>query len=85
MGAGRQDYLMPLLPRLPMAVLLVAGELDAKYTELGRSMAAVLPAAEVEIVAGAGHSVHLEQPQAFGRVTSRFLQRHLTKKEVAPE
>ena len=42
--------------------------------EYGRSYAAAIPAARFETIEGAGHFPHLEQPQAFARAVSSFIQ-----------
>ena len=73
MGAGRQEPLWERLPDLAMPTLILVGELDRKYCELGRQMAAQLPNARLEVVPGAGHTVHLEQPDHFGDAVLSFL------------
>ncbi len=45
-------------------VLVLVGEHDAKFTALGRRLVDGLSSAELVVVPGAGHSVHLEQPDA---------------------
>jgi 2-succinyl-6-hydroxy-2,4-cyclohexadiene-1-carboxylate synthase len=45
-----------------MPVSLIAGERDAKFTDLALRMSAAIAGAEVSIVPGAGHAVHLERP-----------------------
>jgi len=62
-GTGSQQPLWGSLHRLTMPVLIVTGELDEKFTALGRRLAeAVGPAARHEVVAGAGHAPHLQRP-----------------------
>jgi pimeloyl-ACP methyl ester carboxylesterase len=48
-----------------MPVTLVAGEQDAKFREVAERMAEAIPAAELVVVEGAGHAVHLERPEAL--------------------
>lgn len=73
MGAGAQSSLWPRLHELTMPALLIAGEDDAKYSGMARAMASRMPAATVRIVAGAGHAVHLERPDAFSDHVKEFL------------
>lgn len=47
-----------------MPVSLLAGERDTKFTALAQEMARRIPRASVTVVAGAGHAVHLERPEA---------------------
>src|SRR5829696_2698723 len=74
LGTGAQEQLWDRLGGLRPPVLLVAGELDPKFTDLARRMAAAIgPAARVAIVPGAGHAVHLERPAATAALIEEFL------------
>lgn len=73
MGTGVQEPLWDRLQEVRVPVLLLAGELDARYAALAARMADALPRARVEIVPGAGHAVHLEQPELFTRHVLAFL------------
>lgn len=73
MGAGRQSSLWARLPRVGMPVLLVSGEIDIKYVAINERMAGLLPDARHIVVAGAGHTVHLERRQAFAQLVVGFL------------
>ena len=64
-GTGAQVPLWDRLGELTMPVLLVAGELDRKFTAIAGEMAAAIPDSTLTIVAGAGHVVHLERPDEF--------------------
>ncbi|MGZ3713863.1 MAG: alpha/beta fold hydrolase, partial [Ktedonobacterales bacterium] len=71
-GAGAQPPLYERLSELAIPVLLIAGELDAKYWAIARDMAVSMSHAEVRIVAGAGHTVHLERPDQFDALVLEF-------------
>jgi pimeloyl-ACP methyl ester carboxylesterase len=47
-----------------MPVTLIAGERDAKFREIAERMAGAITDSRVEVVAGAGHAVQLERPDA---------------------
>ncbi|HLG64663.1 MAG TPA: 2-succinyl-6-hydroxy-2,4-cyclohexadiene-1-carboxylate synthase [Ktedonosporobacter sp.] len=64
-GTGEQPALHHRLPELTIPVLLLAGELDAKFCAIARQMAQALPHAQLSIVPEAGHTIHLERPAAF--------------------
>jgi 2-succinyl-6-hydroxy-2,4-cyclohexadiene-1-carboxylate synthase len=65
-GTGTQDPLWDRLAELAMPVLVVSGADDPKFTALAERLAAGIgPNAELVVVAGAGHTVHLEQPERF--------------------
>jgi 2-succinyl-6-hydroxy-2,4-cyclohexadiene-1-carboxylate synthase len=72
MGAGRPRSLWDDLPNLGIPTQIVVGALDAKYCEQGRRMAGLLPKARLAIVPGAGHTVHLEQPDRFRDIALEF-------------
>jgi 2-succinyl-6-hydroxy-2,4-cyclohexadiene-1-carboxylate synthase len=82
MGAGRQPWLLPRLSGFEQPVLLIAGDLDSKYSELMSRMAAALPNVETRVVPAAGHAVHLEDPGAFAAAVLPFLNRHAVAKEA---
>jgi pimeloyl-ACP methyl ester carboxylesterase len=65
-GTGTQEPLWELLGAIDVPVLVVAGEHDAKFSALGRHLVdAIGPNAELAVIAGAGHTAHLEQPDPF--------------------
>lgn len=71
LGLGAMPDLWPALASIRAPVDLVAGALDPTYVELAGRMAARLPRAEVTAVAGAGHNVLLERPDALRQLLSR--------------
>jgi len=71
-GTGVQPSLYARLPVLHIPVLLIAGELDTKFTVIARSMAQALPQSRLRIVPGAGHAVHLERPEEFDFFVGEF-------------
>jgi 2-succinyl-6-hydroxy-2,4-cyclohexadiene-1-carboxylate synthase len=73
-GTGVQPALHSRLPTLDTPVLLIAGDLDKKFCEIARQMAQLLPHAQLRIVAGAGHTVHLEQPATFVDLVHGFFE-----------
>ncbi len=73
MGTGVQPSLWKKLPDLTMPVLLIAGQLDAKFIRTNRAMAPRIPHAETCFVPGAGHNVHLEKPDIFREQVRSFV------------
>lgn len=71
-GTGVQPSLYARLPTLHTPVLLIAGELDTKFTTIARRMAKALPQSQLCIVPGAGHTVHLEKPEEFDSLVGEF-------------
>jgi 2-succinyl-6-hydroxy-2,4-cyclohexadiene-1-carboxylate synthase len=72
LGQGRQPSNWARLPELQMPVLLVVGELDTKYVEIAQQMADAIPRSRVEVVPGAGHACHLEQPETLAHLLSSW-------------
>ena len=70
LGTGTMPTLWDRLPELAIPVLLVVGERDAKFRAIAERMAGSIPSARVEVVAGAGHAVALEQPAAVAELIS---------------
>ncbi|WP_188206558.1 2-succinyl-6-hydroxy-2,4-cyclohexadiene-1-carboxylate synthase [Alkalibacillus aidingensis] len=73
MGTGIQPSLWGELTNIDTPSLLITGELDQKFTNLNQKMCKLLPNAGHQIVSGAGHAVHLENPEIFGKIVLSFL------------
>ena len=67
LGQGAQPFFGGRLGAISGRALLLAGALDPKYQAIARSMASAIPDAELQVIADAGHNVHLERPEAFLR------------------
>lgn len=76
MGTGRQPSLWPHLPAVQLPGLLLAGQEDAKFVGIAQQMVAQLPQAQLVIVPEAGHTIHLEQPEGYGRIVRDWLAAH---------
>ncbi|MCA9957800.1 MAG: 2-succinyl-6-hydroxy-2,4-cyclohexadiene-1-carboxylate synthase [Anaerolineales bacterium] len=74
MGTGAQPSLWPFLADLSLPVLLLVGELDEKFVSINRRMHNLLLNSQLEIVAGAGHTVHEERPYRFQQHIHNFLE-----------
>lgn len=72
MGSGAQPPLWDALGKLRVPVLLLSGELDAKFRAIASAMAARIPEARTGIVAGCGHAAHLEDPDGWLAAFRRF-------------
>jgi 2-succinyl-6-hydroxy-2,4-cyclohexadiene-1-carboxylate synthase len=74
LGTGAQEPLWDRLGELRMPVLLLSGDLDRKFGDIGRRMATLIgPNARQVGVADAGHAVHLEQPERTAALVAAFL------------
>ena len=77
-GTGAQDNLWDRLCELTMPVLVMAGEHDAQFTDIGHRMVENIgPNAAFATVPNAGHAAHLEQPSAFLAVVREWLEKPL--------
>jgi 2-succinyl-6-hydroxy-2,4-cyclohexadiene-1-carboxylate synthase len=72
LGQGTQPSNWGRLPDLRMPVLLVVGERDTKYVGIAREVAGAVPHARLEVIAGAGHACHLEQPEVTAHLLSSW-------------
>jgi 3-oxoadipate enol-lactonase len=76
-GTHEEHLQPPALVRLSevhVPTLVIAGDLDLpEKLELTTQLAASIPGARQEIIAGAAHMVSMEQPQEFNRVVLDFL------------
>ncbi|WDM03069.1 2-succinyl-6-hydroxy-2,4-cyclohexadiene-1-carboxylate synthase [Alicyclobacillus cycloheptanicus] len=73
-GTGAQPSWWGRLDAISAPVLLLTGALDTKFCAIARDMAANIPSALHITVDGAGHTVHLEQPEAYIEQVRQFFQ-----------
>ncbi len=74
-GTGTQTPLWDRLRELTIPTVVITGELDTKFTSLGRRLTSALPNAVHEELADAGHACHLERPSAFVHALRRGQER----------
>jgi 2-succinyl-6-hydroxy-2,4-cyclohexadiene-1-carboxylate synthase len=85
LGTGALPSLWERLRELRMPTSVIVGERDEKFEAIGREMALRIPTAErFLVVAGAGHAVHLEQPDAVVAELERPLLGHGPKRGIGP-
>jgi 2-succinyl-6-hydroxy-2,4-cyclohexadiene-1-carboxylate synthase len=72
-GQGAMPDLWPSLPDLDVPVLVLSGERDPTYREIAGRLCAALPRARAVVIPAAGHTPHLEQPDAWRAAVSAFL------------
>jgi len=78
MGTGAQPSLWERMPLLDIPTAVLAGGRDAKYVRIAQQMAAAGPSFTAHIVAGAGHVLLDEAPDAV----SSHLARQLSERPV---
>ncbi len=73
MGSGVQPSLWDQLANFTNPTLLLTGALDQKFCEIAQQMATRLPMVTHLTIPHAGHTIHLEQPDAWAAAVSAFL------------
>lgn len=74
-GQGAVPPVWGRLPEIACPALAVAGEADDAYVAAAHRMADLLGDGRVRLVPGTGHAPQLEDPAAFTRVLTGFLER----------
>lgn len=74
LGTGTLPSLWDRLEDIATPTLLIVGELDPKFVEIGHRMAAAMPDARLTVVPDAGHTVHLERPGMWLERVTEFLE-----------
>ena len=72
-GTGAQRPVWDALRGVTIPVLVMAGDRDAKFTEIGHRLAATIPGATFAAIPGAGHAAHAEQPDATADLITSWL------------
>ncbi|SHG48488.1 2-succinyl-6-hydroxy-2,4-cyclohexadiene-1-carboxylate synthase [Ornithinibacillus halophilus] len=73
MGTGSQPSWWDKLSNLSTKVLLLAGDLDTKFVTINTRMNRELPNSELRTVKKAGHAIHVEQSEMFGKIVTEFI------------
>ena len=72
-GTGAQPSIWHRLPELRMPVLVLAGEYDKKFREIGERLASELPNGAFTVVSDSGHSTPAEQPEQTATIVADWL------------
>lgn len=72
-GTGNQPSFWHRLDQIEIPVLVIAGDVDVKFTEIGTRMAERLPRGSFASIAGSGHAAHIEQPELVTAVIGDWL------------
>ncbi|MEM9747703.1 MAG: alpha/beta fold hydrolase [Actinomycetota bacterium] len=72
-GTGTQEPLWDRLDEIVCPTLILVGADDAKFRAIGERLVGAIPRAHLAVVAGAGHSVHLERPELTLDALAAFL------------
>ncbi len=75
-GTGAQPSVYERLSGMPLPILWVAGEEDAKFVGIAQDMHRLVPGSELRVIPRAGHAAHLEQPEEFNQAVLSFLREH---------
>jgi 2-succinyl-6-hydroxy-2,4-cyclohexadiene-1-carboxylate synthase len=76
LGQGAQEPLWGRLGSLEMPVLVMTGQWDRTYGDLGARMAAAIgDNATIAVISKAGHALHLERPEAVAHELTTWLER----------
>ncbi len=75
-GTGTQESHWEHLHRLTMPVHLVVGENDTKFVAIAKEMQSLLPDSHLSVVQSVGHTVHLENSAATGRLLDSIILRN---------
>lgn len=75
MGTGAQSSNWEKLQHVNVPTLLLVGEHDEKFIKIAKSMAERLHDGVIEKINGAGHTIHVEEPQIFDKMVVGFLEK----------
>ncbi|KEF37554.1 2-succinyl-6-hydroxy-2,4-cyclohexadiene-1-carboxylate synthase [Schinkia azotoformans MEV2011] len=73
MGTGVQPSWWDQLAHFQKPVLILAGEDDQKFCLIGKKMHRLFPNSKILIIKDAGHAIHVEQPEFFGKIVKNYL------------
>lgn len=76
LGSGSQPLLWQALPNVHLPGLCLCGADDPRYVGLNREMVTRLPDAEMEILPGVAHALHVEAPSETYLYLDSFVEKH---------
>ncbi|UZW12808.1 2-succinyl-6-hydroxy-2,4-cyclohexadiene-1-carboxylate synthase [Clostridium pasteurianum] len=72
-GQGKFPCMKSQVSKLSMSLLYISGEYDKKYKHIGENFRKFNANIRHETIKGVGHNTHIEAPDAFIEVLSKFL------------
>ncbi|SNX71220.1 2-succinyl-6-hydroxy-2,4-cyclohexadiene-1-carboxylate synthase [Bacillus oleivorans] len=72
-GTGSQPSLWKRLNEAVIPTLLITGHEDQKFLLIAKQMEKLMPQAKHVNVFNAGHAIHVELPQKFGKIVKEFV------------
>lgn len=76
MGTGAQPSWWSSLSTIKIPVLMITGEWDTKFCRIAEQMSHSIINCYWETILEAGHAIHVEQPEKFGKIVSEFLMKN---------
>lgn len=70
---GRLPALRSKIPEISMKTLYISGELDSKYTSIGKEFELLSSKVKHKIVKFTGHNVHMERPIEVEKIINDFI------------
>ena len=75
LSPGQQQPLWEELPNLALPSLILAGELDEKYSQIATKTAGAVVNAQLQLIPETGHNIHTEEAGVFVKEVEVFLKR----------
>ncbi len=73
-GTGVQRPIWDALERIAVPTLVLAGDRDTKFVEIGERMAGTLSHGTFRSIAEAGHAAHIEQPYTTAQLIATWIE-----------
>jgi 2-succinyl-6-hydroxy-2,4-cyclohexadiene-1-carboxylate synthase len=72
-GTGLQPSFWSELPEINAPTLVMVGEEDPRFAEVGREMSSLFPDGRISSFPDTGHAIHLERPREWASAVGSFL------------
>lgn len=70
---GRNPCLKNQVSKIKVKTLYISGELDSKYTSMGKEFEVLNKDVTRVVVKGAGHNIHMEKPLEVEKIIKKFI------------
>jgi 2-succinyl-6-hydroxy-2,4-cyclohexadiene-1-carboxylate synthase len=73
MGLGQQPYLGELLKTNKIPLLILVGQQDTKFIEIGQQIANLCPKTELRIVSNCSHNIHFQRLDLWLKIVQEWI------------
>lgn len=72
-GTGNMPNLWPEVANIDLPTCIMVGDLDAKFSKVGKQLESLIKKVELHEISNSGHTIHVEDAKEFDRIVIGFI------------